>query len=60
MVRFLVGAVIEVGQGKLALHDVQQAMKTGSFVPNKKPPCAPAHGLTLMDVEFAQEIDWIR
>jgi tRNA U38,U39,U40 pseudouridine synthase TruA len=49
-----------VGQGKLALHDVQQAMKTGSFVPNKKPPCAPAHGLTLMDVEFAQEIDWIR
>jgi tRNA pseudouridine38-40 synthase len=60
MVRFLVGAVIEVGQGKLALYDVQQAMETGSFVPNKKPQCAPAHGLTLMDVEFAQEIDWIR
>eukprot|EP00532_Pseudo-nitzschia_australis_P009342 CAMPEP_0168170314 /NCGR_PEP_ID=MMETSP0139_2-20121125/4111_1 /TAXON_ID=44445 /ORGANISM="Pseudo-nitzschia australis, Strain 10249 10 AB" /LENGTH=1065 /DNA_ID=CAMNT_0008087803 /DNA_START=283 /DNA_END=3480 /DNA_ORIENTATION=+ len=67
MVRFLVGSLVAMGNGTLELGDIERAIETGSWeIPNdpsgrrKEFQCAPAHGLTLVRVDYGEEIsfDW--
>jgi len=67
MVRFLVGSLVAVGDGKLAVEDIERAIETGSWeIPGdpggrrKQFECAPAHGLTLTHVDYGDDIafDW--
>lgn len=55
MVRFLVGAIIATGQGKVSLEDLKNAFVTG-----QRPvfECAPAKGLVLHEVIFSEVIEW--
>lgn len=57
MVRFLVGAVVAVGQDKLSVDDVDRLLETGVRRENEF-ECAPAHGLVLHDVEYDPPIEW--
>lgn len=65
MVRFLVGALVAVGTGKLDCDDLQQALQNQSWEiagqePRRKEfQCAPAHGLVLSSVDYGSlEFDW--
>ena len=64
MVRFLVGALIAVGTEKLELEDLDRALETGSWetadgTARKQFKCAPAHGLSLRNVNYGDlPIDW--
>ena len=65
MNRFLVGALVAIGYGKLSIQDLERALETGSWVDpitGKRPQfqCAPAKGLTLAEVSYGDEtiIDW--
>ena len=67
MVRFLVGSLVAVGDGKLEVEDIERAIETGSWgIPGdprgrrKQFECAPAHGLTLTHVDYGDNIafDW--
>lgn len=67
MVRFLVGAIVAVGTGKLEPEDVGRALDSGHWnvsagetIRRKQFECAPAHGLMLMDVDYGDDItlDW--
>jgi len=57
MMRFLVGALVAVGYGQLAIEDIMLALETGNRG-DLTWQCAPAHGLVLQDVSFDVEIDW--
>jgi len=63
MVRFIVGALVAVGFGKLKIHDVNQALKSGKRNENvsRHVVCAPPHGLTLVDVQYGNDVQfqWI-
>lgn len=59
MVRFLVGAVVAVAQGKLSVADLKQLLETGSRKECDDFECAPAHGLVLCHVDYGDIlIDW--
>ena len=63
MVRFLVGAIVAIGTGKLDHSDLKHALSTGSWETKdnqrKEFQCAPAHGLTLSKVDYgSSHIDW--
>jgi tRNA pseudouridine38-40 synthase len=65
MVRFLVGALVAVGMGKLDCEDLECAVQVGNWdIPGQAPrrkefECAPAHGLVLANVDFGPlELDW--
>lgn len=65
MVRFLVGALVAVGTGKLDCEDLQRAVEVGNWeIPGQEPrrkefECAPAHGLVLANVDFGPlQLDW--
>lgn len=50
MVRIIVGTLLEVGQGRKSLHDIQLALSTGEREHLGR--TAPAHGLFLWKVEY--------
>jgi len=50
MVRRIVGALVEVGLGKLKLEAIQRALKSGVALQSR---CAPAHGLSFYDAIYA-------
>lgn len=56
MARFLVGALVAVAQGKLALEEVEECLRTESR--DVTFTCAPAHALVLHSVEYDVPIDW--
>jgi tRNA U38,U39,U40 pseudouridine synthase TruA len=67
MVRFIVGSLVAIGNGKLELDDIQRAIDTGSWDiiddpsdRRKQFECAPAHGLVLTHVDYGDEVffDW--
>ena len=67
MVRFLVGSLLAVGNGKLRVSDIERALEHGNWDipqdPNgkrKQFECAPAHGLTLTHIDYGENIcfDW--
>lgn len=58
MVRLIVGMCLRVGEGKLSLEDVKQAMEKQTRLP--KPWSAPAGGLYLSQVEYPDKSDWER
>lgn len=64
MVRFLVGALVAVGCGKLTVGDIEQALAQGTWEAKdgkrKEFECAPAHGLTLTHIDYGEDIvfDW--
>lgn len=65
MNRFIVGALVALGSGNLDLDDIEMALRIGSWkVPEqedsrKEFTCAPAHGLTLKEVNYGDlSIDW--
>eukprot|EP00541_Cyclophora_tenuis_P017722 CAMPEP_0116541202 /NCGR_PEP_ID=MMETSP0397-20121206/358_1 /TAXON_ID=216820 /ORGANISM="Cyclophora tenuis, Strain ECT3854" /LENGTH=143 /DNA_ID=CAMNT_0004065131 /DNA_START=54 /DNA_END=485 /DNA_ORIENTATION=- len=60
MVRFLVGSLVEVGKGTLALSDIETALANGNFDHASIPFCAPAKGLVLTNVTYKEELCWVR
>lgn len=58
MVRFLVGAIAEVGSGALQVEDLRAALQSG-VRPANLFECAPAKGLVLENVYYEEAIDWI-
>ncbi len=67
MVRFLVGALVAVGNGKLGVGDIERAIHNGNWdIPQdqsgrrKQFECAPAHGLTLTHIDYGENVcfDW--
>lgn len=50
MVRIIVGTLLEVGQGRKSLEDVEQALKNGERT--LAGPTVPAHGLFLWEVFY--------
>ncbi len=50
MVRLMVGALIELGKGKISLRDIENSLKNPSV--NKLGPTAPANGLCLVSVDY--------
>lgn len=65
MVRFLVGSMVAVGQGKLEEDAVLDALANAKWDEannNKTPLCAPPRGLTLVDVAFDKncgKLEWV-
>jgi tRNA pseudouridine38-40 synthase len=66
MVRFLVGALVDIGVGKRSVEDLQQALDDplgaahSSSTKKLFTTCAPAHGLVLQHVKYGTQIvfDW--
>lgn len=56
MVRLIVGMCLRVGEGKLSLEDVRQALEKQSRLP--QPWSAPAEGLFLSMVEYPDKFSW--
>jgi tRNA pseudouridine38-40 synthase len=56
MVRLIVGMCLRVGEGKLSLTDLRQAMDNQTRLP--KPWSAPAAGLYLSKVEYPDKSAW--
>lgn len=56
MVRLIVGMCIRVGEGKLTIEQVRQAMDRQERLP--KPWSAPASGLFLSSVEYSDKSAW--
>ncbi|MFT5997842.1 MAG: tRNA pseudouridine38-40 synthase [Neolewinella sp.] len=56
MVRLIVGMCLRVGEGKLSLEDLRQAMDNQTRLP--KPWSAPAAGLYLSKVEYPDKAGW--
>ena len=54
MVRFLVGSAIRAAQGKLAIDQIEALLK-GVSGSEKAPYCAPADGLLLVGVRYADD-----
>ena len=50
MVRLIVGALLNVGMGKLSLEDIEEALKSGSRL--KQDWSVPAHGLFLKRIKY--------
>lgn len=57
MVRFLVGALVAVGKGKLHVVQLNRFLETGRRNGTEF-ECAPAHGLVLHQVHYDLPIDW--
>ena len=53
MVRIMVGTLVDVGRGQLSASDVPGMLHEGSHRSNAG-QTAPAHGLTLVDIELAR------
>lgn len=66
MIRNIVGTIVAVGCGHVELDDVRTALHTGKWdhsageINQIRRICAPARGLTLVEVEYPREIgfDW--
>ena len=66
MMRFLVGALVAVGTGKLDIKDLEHALEKGTWelhdslpLRRKEFQVAPAHGLILVHVDYDPfEVDW--
>jgi tRNA pseudouridine(38-40) synthase len=60
MARFLVGAIISVGLGKVQVADLEQALVTGKRRGPQDAPfyCAPPDFLVLHDVQYNVPIEW--
>jgi len=67
MIRFIVGALVAIGYGKLQLTDLDRALEKGNWkIPNDAQErrfefeCAPPHGLTLTHIDYGEDIsfDW--
>jgi tRNA pseudouridine(38-40) synthase len=61
MVRFMVGAMVAVGVGKLSASDIQQFLHTGnrsSTTHGSEFECAPPHALVLQHVHYDIPIEW--
>ncbi|MEM9928882.1 MAG: tRNA pseudouridine(38-40) synthase TruA [Bacteroidota bacterium] len=56
MVRLIVGMCLRVGEGKLPLEAVEEAMEQQHRLP--KPWSAPAAGLFLSQIEYPNKSDW--
>ncbi|SER45353.1 tRNA pseudouridine(38-40) synthase TruA [Neolewinella agarilytica] len=56
MVRLIVGMCLKVGEGKLSLQEVVQALEQQQSLP--KPWSAPAAGLFLSQVEYPDKKEW--
>lgn len=56
MVRLIVGMCIRVGQGKLSLEELREALDKQSRLP--KPWSAPAEGLFLSNICYPNREDW--
>jgi len=56
MVRLIVGMCLRVGEGKLSLEAVQEAMDQQHRLP--KPWSAPAAGLFLSQIEYPNKSEW--
>lgn len=52
MVRIIAGTLIEVGKGKLKPEDIKMIMESRDR--QKAGPTAPAHGLTLVEIEYPE------
>lgn len=52
MVRIIAGTLIEVGKGKLKPEDIKMIMEARDR--QKAGPTAPAHGLTLVEIEYPE------
>ncbi|MBK1790714.1 tRNA pseudouridine(38-40) synthase TruA [Persicirhabdus sediminis] len=53
MVRLMVGAAVQVAQGRLRMDDFQALLDQEASLPNGKSPlCAPADGLSLVSVDY--------
>lgn len=50
MIRLIVGMCLQVGTGKMTLHELKYAME--NKLPLKKAYSAPAHGLYLTDIKY--------
>lgn len=58
MVRNLVGAIVRVGSGELTSDECLEALEAGKFARSASVPLtAPAHGLCLRRVEYAEAQD---
>jgi tRNA pseudouridine38-40 synthase len=56
MVRNMVSVLVKVGRGQMTVADVQTLMQAKDRA--KAPPPAPASGLFLAHVEYAEEAEW--
>ena len=57
MVRNLVGSIVRVGTGELSSAECKEALAQGAFARSASVPLtAPAHGLVLKRVEYANEL----
>lgn len=52
MVRIIAGTLIEIGKGKLKPEDIKMIMEARDR--QKAGPTAPAHGLTLVEIEYPE------
>jgi tRNA U38,U39,U40 pseudouridine synthase TruA len=60
MIRNIVGTIVAVGCGHIELEEVRIALETGKWSAKVRRICAPARGLTLMDVYYPLDrvFDW--
>ena len=56
MIRFMIGSIIAVGKGQLSMGDLHDMLSTGQR--DKDFECAPAHALTLQNVDYNVPIQW--
>ena len=56
MIRFMIGAMIAVGKGQLSIDDIHDMLLIGQR--RKEFECAPAHALTLHDVQYNVPVHW--
>ena len=56
MIRFMIGSIIAVGKGQLSMGDLHDMLSTGQR--GKEFECAPAHALTLQNVDYNVPIQW--
>lgn len=54
MIRLIVGACLQVGNGKMSLAQIRQALETQTLLP--QPLSAPAEGLFLHDIQYPSSI----
>ncbi len=58
MVRLCVGACLSYATGKINLEDIQLAISSGNQIP--KSWSVPAHGLSLVEIDYPDRNQWIR
>jgi tRNA pseudouridine38-40 synthase len=54
MIRLIVGACLQVGNGKMTLAQIRQALETQTLLP--QPLSVPAEGLFLHDIQYPSSI----